>query len=137
MHSQIESGSLCPTNMTQACIPVLQKEPALYERIGAELLARDHDARDLPAEQKTSITVGMGMTEKQGGSDVRANTTRAVSLRGEGRGAEYPLTGHKWFFSAPMCDAHRCWPIPRRARPASTCRAGGPTAARTRSRSSA
>ncbi|AOY96278.1 DNA alkylation response protein [Cupriavidus sp. USMAA2-4] len=106
MHSQIESGSLCPTNMTQACIPVLQKEPALYERIGARLLARDHDARDLPAEQKTSITVGMGMTEKQGGSDVRANTTRAVSLRGEGRGAEYLLTGHKWFFSAPMCDAH-------------------------------
>jgi len=106
MHSQIESGSLCPTNMTQACIPVLQKEPALYEQLAAKLLARDHDPRDLPIAAKDSICVGMGMTEKQGGTDVRANTTRAVSLRGEGRGAEYLLTGHKWFFSAPMCDAH-------------------------------
>jgi len=106
MHAQIESGTLCPTNMTQACIPVLRKEPGLFAELGAKLLTSEYDPRDLPIERKTAITVGMGMTEKQGGSDVRTNTTRAVAVRGEGRGAEYLITGHKWFFSAPMCDAH-------------------------------
>ncbi|MCY0855322.1 acyl-CoA dehydrogenase family protein [Cupriavidus sp. D39] len=106
MHSQIESGSLCPTNMTQACIPVLRKEPGLFAQFGDKLLTQAYDPRDIPIEQKGSINVGMGMTEKQGGSDVRANTTRAVASRGEGRGAEYVITGHKWFFSSPMSDAH-------------------------------
>jgi len=106
MHCQIESGSLCPTNMTQACIPVLRKEPDLFAQLGGKLLTQAYDPRDIPIGQKPSINVGMGMTEKQGGSDVRANTTRAVPGRGEGRGAEYLITGHKWFFSSPMSDAH-------------------------------
>ncbi|MGD7412749.1 acyl-CoA dehydrogenase family protein, partial [Ralstonia pseudosolanacearum] len=110
MQAQIESGSLCPATMTFASIPVLQKETALFADLAPRLYAREHDARDLPWRQKTAILVGMGMTEKQGGSDVRSNTTVAVPLGGkdggEGRGATYALTGHKWFFSAPMCDAH-------------------------------
>jgi putative acyl-CoA dehydrogenase len=106
MHSQVEAGSLCPTTMTFASIPVLRNEPALFAALQAKLFSCDHDSRDLPLEQKRSILIGMGMTEKQGGSDVRTNTTIARPLRGEGRGAEYVLTGHKWFYSAPMCDAH-------------------------------
>jgi putative acyl-CoA dehydrogenase len=109
MHAQIEAGSLCPTTMTFASIPVLQKETALYGDLEAKLLSTEHDPRDLPIEQKRSIMIGMGMTEKQGGSDVRTNSTIARPLDGEsrqGRGGTYALTGHKWFFSAPMCDAH-------------------------------
>ncbi|MEC4721135.1 isovaleryl-CoA dehydrogenase [Noviherbaspirillum sp. CPCC 100848] len=106
LHSQVEAGSLCPTTMTFASIPVLQKEPGLFAELGPKLLSTVHDPRDLPLEQKTSILIGMGMTEKQGGSDVRTNATTARALNGEGRGAAYALTGHKWFFSAPMCDAH-------------------------------
>jgi putative acyl-CoA dehydrogenase len=106
MHGQIEAGSQCPTSMTFACIPVLQKEPELFAQLGPKLYSRTYDARDIPLAQKDSILIGMGMTEKQGGSDVRANSTRAVPVRGEGRGGEYEITGHKWFFSAPMCDAH-------------------------------
>ena len=106
MHSQIESGSTCPTTMTKACIPLLRLNPALYAVVAPLLASREHDARDLPLAQKTSMAVGMGMTEKQGGSDVRTNTTRAVP-HGQGAwGPEFLLTGHKWFFSAPMCDGH-------------------------------
>jgi putative acyl-CoA dehydrogenase len=92
--------------MTFASIPVLANEPALFARLRDKLFSLEHDPRDLPLAQKKSILIGMGMTEKQGGSDVRSNATVAVPVRGEGRGAEYALTGHKWFFSAPMCDAH-------------------------------
>lgn len=107
LHAQLESGSLCPLTMTFASIPVLQQEPALYARLQAQLLSRKHDPRDIPLDAgKQSMMVGMGMTEKQGGSDVRSNRTRAVALGAEGRGAEYRLIGHKWFFSAPQCDAH-------------------------------
>lgn len=106
LQAQVESGSLCPTTMTFASIPVMSKEPALFRDLEPRLYATGHDARDLPWRDKTAVMIGMGMTEKQGGSDVRANTTVAVPMRGEGRGAEYALTGHKWFFSAPMCDAH-------------------------------
>jgi putative acyl-CoA dehydrogenase len=106
MHAQVEAGSLCPTTMTFAAIPVLRQEAALYATLEAQLLARDHDPRDLPLAQKRSLLIGMGMTEKQGGSDVRSNTTSALALDGGGRGSAYALTGHKWFFSAPMCDAH-------------------------------
>jgi putative acyl-CoA dehydrogenase len=106
MQAQIESGSLCPTTMTFASIPVLQNEPALYKTLEAKLLSNEHDPRDLPIDRKRSIMVGMGMTEKQGGSDLRTNSTMARPLDGDGRGASYALTGHKWFFSAPMCDAH-------------------------------
>jgi putative acyl-CoA dehydrogenase len=107
LHAQLESGSLCPLTMTFASIPVLQKEPALYETLRAQLLSRRHDSRDIPlSEGKQSMMIGMGMTEKQGGSDVRSNRTRARSLGAPGRGGEYRLVGHKWFFSAPQCDAH-------------------------------
>ncbi|MES2070736.1 MAG: isovaleryl-CoA dehydrogenase [Pseudomonadota bacterium] len=106
LQSQVESGSLCPTTMTFAAIPVLQQEPDLFAELKDKLFSREHDPRDLPIAQKKSILIGMGMTEKQGGSDVRSNTTVAEPLSGLGRGAAYLLTGHKWFFSAPMCDAH-------------------------------
>ncbi|SPA13136.1 isovaleryl CoA dehydrogenase [Cupriavidus taiwanensis] len=106
LQAQVESGSLCPPTMTFASIPVLRKEAALFAELEPRLYAAEHDARDLPWRDKAAIMIGMGMTEKQGGSDVRANTTVARPVRGEGRGAEYALTGHKWFFSAPMCDAH-------------------------------
>ena len=110
LHGQVEQGTLCPATMTTASIPVLQKEPALWAQLQAPLYSNDYDARDLPLAHKKSIWLGMGMTEKQGGSDVRANTTVATPLQSGsgagGRGGEYLLRGHKWFFSAPMCDAH-------------------------------
>lgn len=106
MHAQVEAGTLCPITMTFASVPLLQNEPALFAALQSKLLSREHDPRDLPLEQKTSIMIGMGMTEKQGGSDVRSNTSVARALDGGGRGTTYALTGHKWFFSAPMCDAH-------------------------------
>ena len=106
LHGQIEQGTLCPATMTQACIPLLQREEPLWALLGARLCSDAYDPRDLPVAAKDSIWVGMGMTEKQGGSDVRANTTVATPVAAGGRGGEYLLRGHKWFFSAPMCDAH-------------------------------
>jgi putative acyl-CoA dehydrogenase len=107
LHAQLESGSLCPLTMTFASIPVLQREPALFEALREPLYTREHDPRDVPLAQKRSMMIGMGMTEKQGGSDVRSNRTLARPAGAEtGRGAAYLLTGHKWFFSAPQCDAH-------------------------------
>ena len=106
MEGQVEAGSMCPLSMTQASIPVLSKEPGLWAKYGDKLMSNSYDPRDVPIEQKSSIWIGMGMTEKQGGSDVRANTTTATPIGAGGRGGEYLIRGHKWFFSAPMCDAH-------------------------------
>jgi putative acyl-CoA dehydrogenase len=106
LHGQVEAGTLCPATMTQASIPVLQKEPALWSQLKDRLYDDRYDARDVPCEQKSSIWIGMGMTEKQGGSDVRTNATVATPVGAGGRGDEYLIRGHKWFFSAPMCDAH-------------------------------
>ena len=106
LHSQVESGTTCPSIMTWASIPLLEREAALWPALKDKLYSDDYDARDLPLENKRSIYVGMGMTEKLGGSDVRANTTEATPLDGGGRGRPYAIRGHKWFFSAPMCDAH-------------------------------
>ncbi|WP_414696141.1 isovaleryl-CoA dehydrogenase [Paraburkholderia sp.] len=107
LHAQLESGSLCPLTMTFASIPVLQNEPALFDTLRDKLYTREHDARDVPLAHKRSMMIGMGMTEKQGGSDVRSNRTEARAAGvASGRGAPYLLTGHKWFFSAPQCDAH-------------------------------
>lgn len=106
MHSQIEAGSNCPHTMTKACIPLMQLNAPLYASTMSLLAGLEHDARDAPLAQKCSMTVGMGMTERQGGSDVRSNTTRAVSVGSGDWGPEFVLTGHKWFFSAPMCDGH-------------------------------
>ena len=103
---QVECGNLCPNSMTLGSIPLIQREPELWAKIGEKLLSTEYDERDVPIAKKKSIWLGMGMTEKQGGSDVRANETIAVPVAETGRGKAYLLTGHKWFFSAPMCDAH-------------------------------
>jgi putative acyl-CoA dehydrogenase len=102
MQAQIESGTLCPTTMTYGAIAAMRRDAALARDWVPRLLAREYDARDVPFEQKRGGLIGMGMTEKQGGSDVRANTTRAV----RSTDGSYRITGHKWFFSAPQCDAH-------------------------------
>ncbi len=106
LHGQVEQGTLCPATMTQASIPLLQREPALWEQLRGKLYSRAYDPRDVPVQDKASVWLGMGMTEKQGGSDVRANTTVATPTGAGGRGGEYLLRGHKWFFSAPTSDAH-------------------------------
>jgi len=97
LHHQAEAGTSCPLTMTHAAVPVLQREPRLAHW-AAKAAAPHYDPRDIPIADKAGITLGMGMTEK-GGSDVRANTTMATP-----RGDAYVLVGHKWFFSAPMCD---------------------------------
>ena len=101
MHYQADSGTCCPLTMTHAVVPALRHAPALAAEWLPRVGAFDYDARDLPAAGKSACTIGMGMTEKQGGSDVRANTTRALA-QADG---SYELVGHKWFFSAPMSDA--------------------------------
>ena len=105
MLAQVEQGVCCPITMTYAGAAALRHQPDL----AAEWLPRIHsdqyDPRSIPAAEKTGATIGMAMTEKQGGSDVRTNTTRAVPIGAGGPGGEYLLTGHKWFFSAPMSDA--------------------------------
>ncbi|MGE4335692.1 MAG: acyl-CoA dehydrogenase family protein [Pigmentiphaga sp.] len=106
LHGQLDAASLCPTIMTTAAIPVLQQEPELFQQLQGPLYGLDYDARDLPLDAKSAMWVGMGMTEKQGGSDLRANATHAEALEQPGRGQAYRITGHKWFFSAPTADAH-------------------------------
>ena len=106
LHGQVEAGTLCPVTMTQAAIPVLRREPALWSQLGAKLLDEGYDPSDQPMTHKRAIWVGMGMTEKQGGSDVRANLTTARADGVGGRGQWYRLRGHKWFYSAPQSDAH-------------------------------
>jgi putative acyl-CoA dehydrogenase len=102
---QVESGHGCPISMTYAAVPVLRAQPELASIWLEPLTASRYDPRLVPIEQKSSALCGMGMTEKQGGSDVRANQTRAVPAERPGAGREYLLTGHKWFCSAPMNDA--------------------------------
>jgi len=103
MHGQVEAGSLCPTTMTSAAIPLLAREP-WFAALEPLLYARRYDGRDRPLSGKDSMMVGMGLTERQGGSDLRSVTSRAEAA-GEGDGW-YRLSGHKWFFSSPMSDAH-------------------------------
>ncbi|WP_017525170.1 isovaleryl-CoA dehydrogenase [Pusillimonas noertemannii] len=105
LHGQIEAGTLCPLTMTSAAIPLLGRE-VLYESLRPLLFSRVYDPSDSPLQAKKSMLVGMGMTEKQGGSDLRSTTTRAIPLGKGGRGADYSLIGHKWFFSVPNSDAH-------------------------------
>jgi putative acyl-CoA dehydrogenase len=101
LHNQADAGTSCPLTMTYACVPTLRQAPALAEAWLPRVVAPDYDPRRVPAKDKAGLTVGMGMTEKQGGSDVRANATVATPVGGD----DYALVGHKWFFSAPMCDA--------------------------------
>jgi putative acyl-CoA dehydrogenase len=105
LHEQLEAGTSCPLTMTHASVPSLRRQPELAARWLPKLLAAEYDQRCLPLDAKRSATIGMAMTEKQGGSDVRANTTRAVPIAERGPGRDYLLTGHKWFCSAPMSDA--------------------------------
>ncbi len=104
MQQQLEPGHSCPTTMTNAVVPALLKQPELAKEWLPRLTVRDYDPSFKPASQKRACTLGMGMTEKQGGTDVRANSTVAEPLKGGGPGTAYALTGHKWFMSAPMCD---------------------------------
>lgn len=102
--SQIEAGHGCPITMTFAAVPALRAQPEVLDAWEERLTSARYDSSDVPASEKTGALCGMGMTEKQGGSDVRANTTVAKAVGAGGGGAEYALTGHKWFCSAPMCD---------------------------------
>ena len=102
MQTQIESGTLCPTTMTYGAVAAMRRDQELCRDWLPTLLSDQYDPRDVPFAEKSGGLIGMGMTEKQGGSDVRANTTEAVSDAGGG----YRITGHKWFYSAPQCDAH-------------------------------
>ncbi len=101
---QAEAGFACPITMTFAVVPALRMQPELAAEWESLVTATTYDPRLIPASEKGSAIAGMAMTEKQGGSDVRANTTVARALNGGGAGAEYEITGHKWFCSAPMSD---------------------------------
>ncbi|MCK1535488.1 MULTISPECIES: acyl-CoA dehydrogenase family protein [unclassified Bradyrhizobium] len=100
MASQVETGHLCPITMTRASVAALAMQPDLRAKVMPVLSTKSYDPSFAPWWEKRGMTLGMGMTEKQGGTDVRANMTRAVS-----EGGAYRITGHKWFMSAPMCDA--------------------------------
>jgi putative acyl-CoA dehydrogenase len=102
MTSQNEAGHTCPISMTFSSVAALRAEPELAREWEPRILSSSYDPRFVPAQEKSGVLVGMAMTEKQGGSDVRANITRAERV---GSSREYLISGHKWFCSAPMCDA--------------------------------
>lgn len=110
MQGQVEAGTLCPTTMTFAAVPLLQNEPAGVIDFARQwlpaLFSHEYDPADAPISAKRGALIGMGLTEKQGGSDLRAITTQAVAQGAQGRGQVYRLTGHKWFLSVPHADAH-------------------------------
>ena len=101
MQTEVEAGYGYPITMTFAATPSLRLQPELAAQWLPKIHSRVYDPRNVPVAQKNGATIGMAMTEKQGGSDVRANTTRATPI-GDG---QYEITGHKFFVSAPMCDA--------------------------------
>ena len=105
LHTQVEAGHGCPVTMTFAAVPTLRTTPALAALWEPKVTARTYDPRNVPDGEKAGLTIGMAMTEKQGGSDVRANATRAYPVGSGGPGAAYELVGHKYFVSAPMSDA--------------------------------
>ncbi len=105
LFTELEPSILCPISMTYAATPALRSNEAIYAEWGPRLSSRAYDPALKHCSQKLGVTMGMGMTEKQGGSDVRANTTQALPDGQDPWGQRYRLTGHKWFFSAPMCDA--------------------------------
>lgn len=105
MMTQTEPGHICPVTMTNAAVATLLLQPDVAEALLPKLLSRTYDRSFQPWPSKQSITMGMGLTEKQGGTDVRANTSSAIPAGHGGPGQEYVLAGHKWFLSAPMCDA--------------------------------
>lgn len=107
LHAQVEAGTLCPITMTFGAIPLLQQTlPPLFQNWLPALLSDRYDSHQTVGSQKRGLLIGMGMTEKQGGSDVLSNSTRAEPLEVRGHGEAYRLVGHKWFFSVPQSDAH-------------------------------
>jgi len=105
LFTELEPSVLCPISMSYAVAPALKDNPAIYKAWSPGLTSRAYDPALKLWRDKPGLTMGMGMTEKQGGSDVRANTTRAEPAGSDEWGQRFTLTGHKWFFSAPMCDA--------------------------------
>lgn len=105
MMSQVDAGHGCPITMTFAAVPTLRKQPDIAKIWEPLITSRVYDPANRPFYEKKGLTIGMAMTEKQGGSDVRANTTKAYPLAQRGGGQLYELVGHKYFVSAPMCDA--------------------------------
>ncbi|MDP3351744.1 MAG: isovaleryl-CoA dehydrogenase [Hydrogenophaga sp.] len=105
LFTELEPSILCPISMSYAVAPALKDNPAIYRDWEAGLTSRAYEPALKVWRDKTGLTMGMGMTEKQGGSDVRANTTRAEPAGSDVWGQRFSVTGHKWFFSAPMCDA--------------------------------
>jgi putative acyl-CoA dehydrogenase len=105
LFTELESSTLCPISMTYAVTPALRSNAAIHAEWAPKLTSRAYDPALKLFSSKAGVTMGMGMTEKQGGSDVRANTTQAAADGSDAWGQRYRLTGHKWFFSAPMCDA--------------------------------
>ena len=105
LFTELEPSVLCPVSMSYAVTPALRANAAIAQAWIPKLVATTYDPRFVPFDQKSTVTMGMGMTEKQGGSDVRANTTRADFDGDTAWGRAFRLSGHKWFFSAPMCDA--------------------------------
>ena len=115
LFTELEPSTLCPISMTYAVTPALKSNAAIYADWGPKLASRAYDPALKLWSDKPGVTMGMGMTEKQGGSDVRANTTQAVREGLDSWGERYRLTGHKWFFSAPMCEPFWCWRKPKAA----------------------
>ncbi|MGE0350443.1 isovaleryl-CoA dehydrogenase [Hydrogenophaga sp.] len=105
LFTELEPSILCPISMSYAVAPALKDNPAIYQDWAPGLTSRAYDPELKVWRDKPGLTMGMGMTEKQGGSDVRANTTRAEPAGADAWGQRFSVTGHKWFFSAPMCDA--------------------------------
>lgn len=111
LHGQVEAGTLCPMTMTCAAIPLLRNDPR-FSAFVKKMMSREYDDTDRHWNQKSSVMVGMGLTEKQGGSDLAGTTTqavpadRAIGRNGDPMSCDYVLTGHKWFFSSPTSDAH-------------------------------
>jgi putative acyl-CoA dehydrogenase len=105
LFTELEPSVLCPISMTYAVTPALRSNEAIYKDWAPKLTSRSYDPALRHWSQKTGVTMGMGMTEKQGGSDVRANTTQALPAGQDAWGQRFEVTGHKWFMSAPMCDA--------------------------------
>ena len=105
MFTELEPSTLCPISMSYAVTPALRGNASVYADWGPKLTSRGYDPAPAVWRDKPGVTMGMGMTEKQGGSDVRANTTRATVEGNDAWGERYSVTGHKWFLSAPMCDA--------------------------------
>ncbi len=101
----VDAGHGCPISMTHSAVPALRAQPELAAEWEPRILSTEYDPRLVAAAEKRGVIFGMALTEKQGGSDLRTNTTTAQALDGGGPGGEYALTGHKWFCSAPMSDA--------------------------------